>query len=153
MIPYAYAATITLTHRSPLTTTHAHASRTTHHHVPSTRPKSPPLLPSDALQLVDELDTCVSAGAGDQNYRWLFQQRMKSLCQKSQSELVKTKGIGMVMSVIDLLQQLLALRDVPEGDQYNDMRAGCMHALLRYYSEKGLHNMAMRYVECFLCMQ
>lgn len=97
-------------------------------------------------ELVDELDTCVSSGAGDQNYRWLFQQRMKLLCQKSNLELIQTSGLTMVKSVIDLLQQLLALRDVPEGDAFNDRRAGCMYALLDYYRERGLHNMAMRYV-------
>jgi hypothetical protein len=97
-------------------------------------------------ELVDELDTCVSSGAGDQNYRWLFQQRMKALCQRSKIELIKTKGQTMVKSVIDLLQQLLALRDVPNGEATNDRRAGCMYALLDYYRERGLHNMAMRYV-------
>ena len=103
--------------------------------------------------LIVELDQCVSEGQGDKYYRFKYQKIMKQLSEQSDhgSVIVNGKDFASAMksfneAVDNLLTQLLALRNVPEGSNYNDMRAGYMYELLKFYEQNEHPNLQFKYI-------
>ena len=103
--------------------------------------------------LISELDQCVSEGQGDKNYRWKYKKIMMQLTEASEhgSVTINGKGFASAMesfneAVDNLLTQLLALRNVPDGSNFNDMRSGYMYELLKFYEQNAHPNLQFKYI-------
>lgn len=103
--------------------------------------------------LITELDQSVSSGFGDKPYRWKYMKIMKQLCEESDHADVMVKGqpfneaLAKFNDAVDnLLTQLLALRHVPDGQNYNDMRAGYIYKLLKFYEENNRPQLQLKYI-------
>ncbi|KAK2861517.1 hypothetical protein Q5P01_001050 [Channa striata] len=104
-------------------------------------------------ELIDKLDSLVSEGKGDENYRELFGLLTQlfgpypSLLEKIEQETWRETGISFVTSVTRLMERLLDYRDCMKGDETENKKIGCTVNLLNFYkSEINKEEMYIRYV-------
>uniref|UniRef100_A0AAX7TPX1 Dedicator of cytokinesis 3 n=1 Tax=Astatotilapia calliptera TaxID=8154 RepID=A0AAX7TPX1_ASTCA len=82
-------------------------------------------------ELIDKLDSLVSEGKGDENYRELFGLLTQlfgpypSLLEKIEQETWRETGISFVTSVTRLMERLLDYRDCMKGDETENKKIGC----------------------------
>uniref|UniRef100_A0A673X857 Dedicator of cytokinesis 3 n=1 Tax=Salmo trutta TaxID=8032 RepID=A0A673X857_SALTR len=82
-------------------------------------------------ELIDKLDSLVSEGKGDENYRELFSLLTQlfgpypSLLEKIEQETWRETGISFVTSVTRLMERLLDYRDCMKGDETENKKIGC----------------------------
>uniref|UniRef100_A0A8C7F8D9 Dedicator of cytokinesis 3 n=1 Tax=Oncorhynchus kisutch TaxID=8019 RepID=A0A8C7F8D9_ONCKI len=94
-------------------------------------------------ELIDKLDSLVSEGKGDENYRELF----SLLLEKIEQETWRETGISFVTSVTRLMERLLDYRDCMKGDETENKKIGCTVNLLNFYkSEINKEEMYIRYI-------
>uniref|UniRef100_A0A669CXT2 Dedicator of cytokinesis 3 n=1 Tax=Oreochromis niloticus TaxID=8128 RepID=A0A669CXT2_ORENI len=95
-------------------------------------------------ELIDKLDSLVSEGKGDENYRELFG---LLLLEKIEQETWRETGISFVTSVTRLMERLLDYRDCMKGDETENKKIGCTVNLLNFYkSEINKEEMYIRYI-------
>ncbi|XP_062843151.1 dedicator of cytokinesis protein 3 isoform X2 [Trichomycterus rosablanca] len=95
-------------------------------------------------ELIDKLDSLVSEGRGDENYRELFG---LLLLEKIEQETWRETGISFVTSVTRLMERLLDYRDCMKGDETENKKIGCTVNLLNFYkSEINKEEMYIRYI-------
>uniref|UniRef100_A0A8C8CKM5 Dedicator of cytokinesis 3 n=1 Tax=Oncorhynchus tshawytscha TaxID=74940 RepID=A0A8C8CKM5_ONCTS len=103
-------------------------------------------------ELIDKLDSLVSEGKGDENYRELFSLTQlfgpyPSLLEKIEQETWRETGISFVTSVTRLMERLLDYRDCMKGDETENKKIGCTVNLLNFYkSEINKEEMYIRYI-------
>ncbi|XP_075869291.1 dedicator of cytokinesis protein 3-like [Nelusetta ayraudi] len=104
-------------------------------------------------ELIDKLDSLVSEGKGDENYRELFGLLTQlfgpypSLLEKVEQETWRETGISFVTSVTRLMERLLDYRDCMKGDETENKKIGCTVNLLNFYkSEINKEEMYIRYI-------
>ncbi|XP_051933125.1 dedicator of cytokinesis protein 3-like isoform X3 [Hippocampus zosterae] len=104
-------------------------------------------------ELIDKLDSLVSEGKGDDNYRELFSLLTQlfgpypSLLEKIEQETWRETGISFVTSVTRLMERLLDYRDCMRGDETENKKMGCTVNLLNFYkSELNKEEMYIRYI-------
>ncbi|KAK9529731.1 hypothetical protein VZT92_013806 [Zoarces viviparus] len=104
-------------------------------------------------ELIDKLDSLVSEGKGDENYRELFGLLTHlfgpypSLLEKIEQETWRETGISFVTSVTRLMERLLDYRDCMKGDETENKKIGCTVNLLNFYkSEINKEEMYIRYI-------
>ncbi|XP_058229952.1 dedicator of cytokinesis protein 3 isoform X1 [Hemibagrus wyckioides] len=104
-------------------------------------------------ELIDKLDSLVSEGKGDENYRELFGLLTQlfgpypSLLEKIEQETWRETGISFVTSVTRLMERLLDYRDCMKGDETENKKIGCTVNLLNFYkSEINKEEMYIRYI-------
>ncbi|XP_062315888.1 dedicator of cytokinesis protein 3-like [Osmerus eperlanus] len=104
-------------------------------------------------ELIDKLDSLVSEGKGDENYRELFSLLTQlfgpypSLLEKIEQETWRETGISFVTSVTRLMERLLDYRDCMKGDETENKKVGCTVNLLNFYkSEINKEEMYIRYI-------
>uniref|UniRef100_A0A667XMA4 Dedicator of cytokinesis 3 n=1 Tax=Myripristis murdjan TaxID=586833 RepID=A0A667XMA4_9TELE len=96
-------------------------------------------------ELIDKLDSLVSEGKGDENYRELFSLLTQlfgpypSLLEKIEQETWRETGISFVTSVTRLMERLLDYRDCMKGDETENKKIGCT-------SEINKEEMYIRYI-------
>uniref|UniRef100_A0AAR2J0L6 Dedicator of cytokinesis 3 n=1 Tax=Pygocentrus nattereri TaxID=42514 RepID=A0AAR2J0L6_PYGNA len=96
-------------------------------------------------ELIDKLDSLVSEGKGDENYRELFGLLTQlfgpypSLLEKIEQETWRETGISFVTSVTRLMERLLDYRDCMKGDETENKKIGCT-------SEINKEEMYIRYI-------
>nr|XP_020445048.1 dedicator of cytokinesis protein 3-like isoform X2 [Monopterus albus] len=78
-------------------------------------------------ELIDKLDSLVSEGKGDENYRELFS---LLLLEKIEQETWRETGVSFVTSVTRLMERLLDYRDCMKGDETENKKIGCTVNLL-----------------------
>uniref|UniRef100_A0A7N9AP90 Dedicator of cytokinesis protein 3-like n=1 Tax=Mastacembelus armatus TaxID=205130 RepID=A0A7N9AP90_9TELE len=93
-------------------------------------------------ELIDKLDSLVSEGKGDENYRELFMRDLFLKC-KIEQETWRETGISFVTSVTRLMERLLDYRDCMKGDETENKKIGCTVNLL---SEINKEEMYIRYI-------
>uniref|UniRef100_A0A8C3YAF5 Dedicator of cytokinesis 3 n=1 Tax=Catharus ustulatus TaxID=91951 RepID=A0A8C3YAF5_CATUS len=94
-------------------------------------------------ELIDKLDSLVSEGKGDENYRELF----SLLLEKIEQETWRETGISFVTSVTRLMERLLDYRDCMKGDETENKKIGCTVNLMNFYkSEINKEEMYIRYI-------
>uniref|UniRef100_A0A8D3DJZ2 Dedicator of cytokinesis 3 n=1 Tax=Scophthalmus maximus TaxID=52904 RepID=A0A8D3DJZ2_SCOMX len=82
-------------------------------------------------ELIDKLDSLVSEGKGDENYRELFGLLTQlfgpypSLLEKIEQETWRETGVCFVTSVTRLMERLLDYRDCMKGDETENKKIGC----------------------------
>ncbi|KTF73926.1 hypothetical protein cypCar_00040489 [Cyprinus carpio] len=87
-------------------------------------------------ELIDKLDSLVSEGKGDENYRELFSLLTQlfgpypSLLEKIEQETWRETGVSFVTSVTRLMERLLDYRDCMKGDETENKKIGCTVNLL-----------------------
>ncbi|XP_076864277.1 dedicator of cytokinesis protein 3 isoform X2 [Brachyhypopomus gauderio] len=95
-------------------------------------------------ELIDKLDSLVSEGKGDENYRELFG---LLLLEKIEQETWRETGVSFVTSVTRLMERLLDYRDCMKGDETENKKIGCTVNLLNFYkSEINKEEMYIRYI-------
>uniref|UniRef100_A0A8D2ZVG5 Dedicator of cytokinesis 3 n=1 Tax=Scophthalmus maximus TaxID=52904 RepID=A0A8D2ZVG5_SCOMX len=95
-------------------------------------------------ELIDKLDSLVSEGKGDENYRELFG---LLLLEKIEQETWRETGVCFVTSVTRLMERLLDYRDCMKGDETENKKIGCTVNLLNFYkSEINKEEMYIRYI-------
>ncbi|KAJ4927345.1 hypothetical protein JOQ06_015078 [Pogonophryne albipinna] len=95
-------------------------------------------------ELIDKLDSLVSEGKGDENYRELFG---LLLLEKIEQETWRETGISFVTSVTRLMERLLDYRDCMKGDETENKKIGCTVNLLNFYkSDINKEEMYIRYI-------
>ncbi|XP_064422203.1 dedicator of cytokinesis protein 3 isoform X2 [Latimeria chalumnae] len=95
-------------------------------------------------ELIDKLDSLVSEGKGDENYRELFS---LLLLEKIEQETWRESGVSFVTSVTRLMERLLDYRDCMKGDETENKKVGCTVNLLNFYkSEINKEEMYIRYI-------
>ncbi|XP_061689804.1 dedicator of cytokinesis protein 3 isoform X3 [Syngnathoides biaculeatus] len=96
-------------------------------------------------ELIDKLDSLVSEGKGDENYRELF---TLLLLEKIEQETWRETGNSFVTSVTRLMERLLDYRDCAKGDEIiENKKMGCTVNLLNFYkSEINKEEMYIRYI-------
>uniref|UniRef100_A0A8C8DJ06 Dedicator of cytokinesis 3 n=1 Tax=Oryzias sinensis TaxID=183150 RepID=A0A8C8DJ06_9TELE len=95
-------------------------------------------------ELIDKLDSLVSEGKGDENYRELFG---LLLLEKIEQETWRETGTSFVTSVTRLMERLLDYRDCMKGDETENKKIGCTVNLLNFYkSEINKEEMYIRYI-------
>ncbi|XP_035244114.1 dedicator of cytokinesis protein 3 isoform X6 [Anguilla anguilla] len=95
-------------------------------------------------ELIDKLDSLVSEGKGDENYRELFS---LLLLEKIEQETWRETGISFVTSVTRLMERLLDYRDCMKGEETENKKIGCTVNLLNFYkSEINKEEMYIRYI-------
>uniref|UniRef100_A0A672NQI5 Dedicator of cytokinesis 3 n=1 Tax=Sinocyclocheilus grahami TaxID=75366 RepID=A0A672NQI5_SINGR len=95
-------------------------------------------------ELIDKLDSLVSEGKGDENYRELFS---LLLLEKIEQETWRETGVSFVTSVTRLMERLLDYRDCMKGDETENKKIGCTVNLLNFYkSEINKEEMYIRYI-------
>ncbi|KAM8799886.1 dedicator of cytokinesis protein 3 [Eudromia elegans] len=95
-------------------------------------------------ELIDKLDSLVSEGKGDENYRELFS---LLLLEKIEQETWRETGISFVTSVTRLMERLLDYRDCMKGDETENKKIGCTVNLMNFYkSEINKEEMYIRYI-------
>ncbi|XP_028970139.2 dedicator of cytokinesis protein 3 isoform X3 [Esox lucius] len=95
-------------------------------------------------ELIDKLDSLVSEGKGDENYRELFS---LLLLEKIEQETWRETGTSFVTSVTRLMERLLDYRDCMKGDETENKKIGCTVNLLNFYkSEINKEEMYIRYI-------
>ncbi|GLD71650.1 dedicator of cytokinesis protein 3-like isoform X4, partial [Lates japonicus] len=93
-------------------------------------------------ELIDKLDSLVSEGKGDENYRELFGLLTQlfgpypSLLEKIEQETWRETGISFVTSVTRLMERLLDYRDCMKGDETENKKIGCTVNLLNFYKSE-----------------
>uniref|UniRef100_A0A669QJ03 Dedicator of cytokinesis 3 n=1 Tax=Phasianus colchicus TaxID=9054 RepID=A0A669QJ03_PHACC len=103
-------------------------------------------------ELIDKLDSLVSEGKGDENYRELFTSSavfssLHSLLEKIEQETWRETGISFVTSVTRLMERLLDYRDCMKGDETENKKIGCTVNLMNFYkSEINKEEMYIRYI-------
>ncbi|KAJ8358994.1 hypothetical protein SKAU_G00155190 [Synaphobranchus kaupii] len=104
-------------------------------------------------ELIDKLDSLVSEGKGDENYRELFSLLTQlfgpypSLLEKIEQETWRETGISFVTSVTRLMERLLDYRDCMKGEETENKKIGCTVNLLNFYkSEINKEEMYIRYI-------
>uniref|UniRef100_A0A8D2QK62 Dedicator of cytokinesis 3 n=1 Tax=Zonotrichia albicollis TaxID=44394 RepID=A0A8D2QK62_ZONAL len=103
-------------------------------------------------ELIDKLDSLVSEGKGDENYRELFSSAHvfpspNSLLEKIEQETWRETGISFVTSVTRLMERLLDYRDCMKGDETENKKIGCTVNLMNFYkSEINKEEMYIRYI-------
>uniref|UniRef100_A0A6Q2X0G6 Dedicator of cytokinesis 3 n=1 Tax=Esox lucius TaxID=8010 RepID=A0A6Q2X0G6_ESOLU len=103
-------------------------------------------------ELIDKLDSLVSEGKGDENYRELFSLTQlfgpyPSLLEKIEQETWRETGTSFVTSVTRLMERLLDYRDCMKGDETENKKIGCTVNLLNFYkSEINKEEMYIRYI-------
>uniref|UniRef100_A0A8C9EUV6 Dedicator of cytokinesis 3 n=1 Tax=Pavo cristatus TaxID=9049 RepID=A0A8C9EUV6_PAVCR len=103
-------------------------------------------------ELIDKLDSLVSEGKGDENYRELFTSSAvfsspHSLLEKIEQETWRETGISFVTSVTRLMERLLDYRDCMKGDETENKKIGCTVNLMNFYkSEINKEEMYIRYI-------
>uniref|UniRef100_A0A8C2KXH7 Dedicator of cytokinesis 3 n=1 Tax=Cyprinus carpio TaxID=7962 RepID=A0A8C2KXH7_CYPCA len=103
-------------------------------------------------ELIDKLDSLVSEGKGDENYRELFSLTQlfgpyPSLLEKIEQETWRETGVSFVTSVTRLMERLLDYRDCMKGDETENKKIGCTVNLLNFYkSEINKEEMYIRYI-------
>uniref|UniRef100_H3BC70 Dedicator of cytokinesis 3 n=1 Tax=Latimeria chalumnae TaxID=7897 RepID=H3BC70_LATCH len=104
-------------------------------------------------ELIDKLDSLVSEGKGDENYRELFSLLTQlfgpypSLLEKIEQETWRESGVSFVTSVTRLMERLLDYRDCMKGDETENKKVGCTVNLLNFYkSEINKEEMYIRYI-------
>nr|XP_019961741.1 PREDICTED: dedicator of cytokinesis protein 3 [Paralichthys olivaceus] len=104
-------------------------------------------------ELIDKLDSLVSEGKGDENYRELFGLLTQlfgpypSLLEKIEQETWRETGVSFVTSVTRLMERLLDYRDCMKGDETENKKIGCTVNLLNFYkSEINKEEMYIRYI-------
>jgi len=97
-------------------------------------------------EMINQLDRCMSEGFGNRQYQTKFHDIMGQLCQSSENPVVREQGKELTIAVNNLLKQLLALREVPEGSAYHDRRTGCMYHLMMYYKGNNQRRLTLKYV-------
>ena len=85
--------------------------------------------------LFHHLDEQVSAGRGDEDYRWLLSKVLTERCQRHPS--LADTGITFGESLTGLLERLLDYRSVGHGEENRFKRTVCTVNLLTYYREIG----------------
>nr|XP_033781897.1 dedicator of cytokinesis protein 3 isoform X1 [Geotrypetes seraphini] len=104
-------------------------------------------------ELIDKLDTLMSEGKGDENYRELFS---LLLLEKIEQETWRETGISFVTSVTRLMERLLDYRDCMKEDETENKKIGCTVNLMNFYkSEINKEEMYIRYIHklCDMHMQ
>uniref|UniRef100_A0A4W3GX96 Dedicator of cytokinesis 3 n=1 Tax=Callorhinchus milii TaxID=7868 RepID=A0A4W3GX96_CALMI len=95
-------------------------------------------------ELIDKLDSLVSEGKGDENYRELFS---LLLLEKIEQETWRETGVSFVLSVTRLMERLLDYRECMKGDETENKKIGCTVNLLNFYkSEINKEEMYIRYI-------
>ncbi|XP_062826144.1 dedicator of cytokinesis protein 3 isoform X3 [Anolis carolinensis] len=95
-------------------------------------------------ELIDKLDSLVSEGKGDENYRELFN---LLLLEKIEQETWRETGVSFVTSVTRLMERLLDYRDCMKGDETENKKIGCTVNLMNFYkSEINKEEMYIRYI-------
>uniref|UniRef100_G3N402 Dedicator of cytokinesis 3 n=1 Tax=Gasterosteus aculeatus aculeatus TaxID=481459 RepID=G3N402_GASAC len=95
-------------------------------------------------ELIDKLDSLVSEGKGDENYRELFG---LLLLEKIEQETWRETGVSFVTSVTRLMERLLDYRDCMKGDETENKKIGYTVNLLNFYkSEINKEEMYIRYI-------
>ncbi|KAG8436152.1 hypothetical protein GDO86_007307 [Hymenochirus boettgeri] len=95
-------------------------------------------------ELIDKLDTLVSEGKGDENYRELFS---LLLLEKIEQETWREPGASFVTSVTRLMERLLDYRDCMKGEETENKKVGCTVNLMNFYkSEINKEEMYIRYI-------
>ncbi|XP_034296012.1 dedicator of cytokinesis protein 3 isoform X3 [Pantherophis guttatus] len=95
-------------------------------------------------ELIDKLDSLVSDGKGDENYRELFS---LLLLEKIEQETWRETGVSFVTSVTRLMERLLDYRDCMKGDETENKKIGCTVNLMNFYkSEINKEEMYIRYI-------
>ncbi|XP_007888770.2 dedicator of cytokinesis protein 3 [Callorhinchus milii] len=104
-------------------------------------------------ELIDKLDSLVSEGKGDENYRELFSLLTQlfgpypSLLEKIEQETWRETGVSFVLSVTRLMERLLDYRECMKGDETENKKIGCTVNLLNFYkSEINKEEMYIRYI-------
>ncbi|XP_073447730.1 dedicator of cytokinesis protein 3 isoform X6 [Aquarana catesbeiana] len=104
-------------------------------------------------ELIDKLDTLVSEGKGDENYRELFGLLSQlfgpypSLLEKIEQETWREPGASFVTSVTRLMERLLDYRDCMKGEETENKKVGCTVNLMNFYkSEINKEEMYIRYI-------
>ncbi|XP_064162033.1 dedicator of cytokinesis protein 3 isoform X4 [Anguilla rostrata] len=104
-------------------------------------------------ELIDKLDSLVSEGKGDENYRELFSLLTQlfgpypSLLEKIEQETWRETGTSFVTSVTRLMERLLDYRDCMKGEETENKKIGCTVNLLNFYkSEINKEEMYIRYI-------
>uniref|UniRef100_A0A4W3GY78 Dedicator of cytokinesis 3 n=1 Tax=Callorhinchus milii TaxID=7868 RepID=A0A4W3GY78_CALMI len=100
-------------------------------------------------ELIDKLDSLVSEGKGDENYRELFSLLTQlfgpypSLLEKIEQETWRETGVSFVLSVTRLMERLLDYRECMKGDETENKKIGCTNF---YKSEINKEEMYIRYI-------
>ncbi|XP_078730963.1 dedicator of cytokinesis protein 3 isoform X3 [Lampetra fluviatilis] len=104
-------------------------------------------------EIIDKLDSLLSEGRGDEDYRELFSLitplfgPYPSLLERIEQETWRESGVSFVTSVTRLMERLLDYRDCMKGDEVEDKKIGCAVSLLNFYkTEINKEEMYIRYI-------
>lgn len=96
-------------------------------------------------EMITQLDSLIEGGRGDENFRDLFDDILKNLCDNHQD--LRDQGLRFVRIVVRLLKRLLEYRKVSKASEENrDIRMICILSLLEFYNEISRQDLYVRYL-------
>ncbi len=94
----------------------------------------------------DSLDRLISEGRGDLTYKENFFSFMSPKCASHNSLVIQQQGTMFVEHVARLVGLLIALKEVPAGDEHRDLRAGCLYDVFVYFEQLRRERAALSYL-------
>jgi hypothetical protein len=103
-----------------------------------------------STKIMESLSEFVANGAGDNKYADHFETVMMARLEEAGPAAAGLKKDlkGLTDNVQQLMSLLLDLRDVPEGKQHRDQRAGCIGELIQFFHKNAIfRELSVRYAE------